>query len=84
MAELALDDFEDAALLAGDEGDANFAHLGCGIRVAMGPLDGTADECRPQGMTVMRVISRRPALLHGKAPSARRLLGTMETFRPNS
>jgi len=59
-AQLALDDTEDAALLAGDEDTARVLRVMAAVSlVDIGPLDRTAGECLgavddvPQGVTVV-------------------------------
>ena len=62
-AQLALDDTEDAALLARDEDSAGILCVAAAVSlVDIGPLDRAAGECLgavddvPQGVTVVRVI----------------------------
>lgn len=62
-AQLALDDTEDAALLAGDEDATRILRVVAAVSlVDIGPLDRTAGECLgavddvPQGVTIVRVI----------------------------
>src|ERR1700719_2179919 len=90
-AQLALDDTEDAALLAGDEDAPWILRVVAAVSlVDIGPLDRTAGECLgavddvPQGVTVVRVIGQRPGVQHEQAAGAGRLLVTMQAFTPNS
>ena len=90
-AQLALDDTEDAALLAGDEDATGILGVVAAVPlVDIGPLDRTAGECLsaiddvPQGVTVVRVTGQRPGVQQNSPPGARRLLVTMEALTPNS
>ena len=90
-AQLALDDTEDAALLAVDEDTTGIWRVVATVSlVDIGPLDRTAGECFgtvndvPQGVTVVRLLGSAPACSTNRPPGARRLLVTMEAFTPNS
>src|ERR1700676_4790048 len=81
-AQLALDDAEDAALLAGDEDTTGFLRVVAAVSlVDIGPLDRTAGECLgavndvPQGVTVVRVIGHRPGVQHEQAPGSAAVVG---------
>ena len=72
--QLALDDTEDAALLAGDEDTTRILGVVAAVSLShIGPLDRTAGECFgavndvPQGVTVVRVIGQRPGVQHVQA-----------------
>src|SRR5882757_9015749 len=73
-AQFALDDTEDAALLAGDEDAAGILRVVAAVPlVDIGPLDRTARECLgavddvPQGMPVVGVIGQRSGVQHEQA-----------------
>ena len=66
-AQLALDDTEDAALLAGDENTTGILRVVAAVSlVDIDPLDRTAGECLgavndvPQGVTVVRIYRAAP------------------------
>jgi hypothetical protein len=90
-AQLAFDDTEDAALLAGDEDAPWILRVVAAVSpVDIGPLDRTAGECLgavddvPQGVTVVGLSGSALACSTNRPPGARRLLVTMEAFTPNS
>jgi len=77
-AQLALDDTEDAALLAGDEDATGILCVVAAVSlVDIGPLDRTAGECLgavndvPQGVTVVRIIGQCPRVQHELAAGSR-------------
>src|ERR1700674_4747475 len=81
-AQLALDDTEDAALLAGDEDAAGILRVMAAVPlVDIGPLDRTAGECLgavndvPQGVAVVRVIGERPGVQHEQATGSPAVVG---------
>ena len=81
-AQLALDDTEDAALLAGDEDAAGILGVVAAVPlVDIGPLDRTAGECLgtvndvPQGVTVVRVVGQRPGVQHEQATGSPAIVG---------
>ena len=81
-AQLALDDTEDAALLAGDEDAAGILRVVAAVSlVDIGSLDRTTGECLgavndvPQGVTVVRVIGYRPGVQHEQATGSPAVVG---------
>ena len=81
-AQLALDDTEDAALLAGDEDAAGILRVVATVSlVDIGALDRAARECLgavndvPQGVTVVRVIGQRPGVQHEQAAGSAAVVG---------
>lgn len=81
-AQLALNDTEDAALLARGTDSAGILCVVAAVSlVDIGPLDRTAGECLgavndvPQGMTVVRVIGQRPGMQHELAPGSQAVVG---------
>src|SRR5580692_10462530 len=81
-AQLALDDTEDAALLAGDEDATGILHVVAAVPlIDIGPLDRTAGECFgavndvPQGVTVVRVIGERPGMQHEQTARSAAIVG---------
>src|ERR1700710_472001 len=81
-AQLALDDTEDAALLAGDEDTTGILHVVAAVSlVDIGPLDRTAGERLgavddvPQGVTVVGVIGQRPGVQHEQATGSPAVIG---------
>ena len=80
--QLALDDTEDAALLAGDEDTTGILCVVAAVSlVDIGPLDWTAGECLgaindvAQSMTVVRVIGHRPGVQHEQATGSPAVVG---------
>ena len=81
-AQFALDDTEDAALLAGDEDMTGILRVVAAVSlVDIGPLDRTAGECLgavndvPQGVTVVRVIGHCPGVQHEQATGSPAIVG---------
>src|SRR5258705_1805816 len=81
-AQLALDDTEDAALLAGDEDTTGILQAVRRVSlVDLGPPDRTAGEWLgafndvPQGVTVVRVIGHRPGVQHEQATGSSAVVG---------
>ena len=81
-AKLALDDTEDAALLAGDEDTTRILCVVAAVSlVEIGPLDQTAGECLgavndvPQGVTVVGVIGQRLGVQHEQATGSPAVVG---------
>lgn len=81
-AQLALDDSEDAALLAGDKDTTRVLRVMPAVSlVDIGPVDRTTGECLgaiydvPQGMTVTRVIGQRPGVQHEQAAGRPAVVG---------
>src|SRR6478609_7292959 len=91
-AQLALDEAEDAALLAGDEDPTGILCVVAAVSlVDIGALDRTAGERLgavddvPQGMTVVGIIGQRPARTcssQGQPGSAKAGLGAPSATRP--
>ena len=89
--ELALDDAEDAALLAGDEDAARVVRVMSAISlVDIGALDGAAGErfggCDDgaEGVAVVRLPGSALACSTNTPPGARALVVTIEALTPNS
>src|SRR3954466_13365892 len=81
-AQLALDDTEDAALLAGDEDTTGILCVVAAVAlVDIGSLDRAAGECLgavdniPQGVTVVGVIGQRPGVQHEQATGSPAVIG---------
>src|ERR1700727_3223624 len=81
-AQLALDDPEDAALLAGDEDAAGILRVVAAVYlVDIGPLDRAAGERLgavndvPQGVAVVRIIGHRPGVQHEQTPGSPAVVG---------
>src|SRR5882757_5718700 len=81
-AQFALDDTEDAALLAGDEDAAGVLCVVAAVPlVDIGPLDRTAGECLgaindvPQGVAVVGVIGQRRGVQHEQATGSPAVVG---------
>jgi len=81
-AQLALDDTEDAALLARDEyTTVIFRDVAAVPLVDIGPLDRTAGECLgavddvPLGVTVVRLIGQRSGVQHEQAAGSPAVIG---------
>ena len=81
-AQFALDDTEDAALLTGDEDTTGILRVVAAVSlVNIGPLDRTAGECLgavndvPQGVTVVRVVGKRPGVQHEQAAGSPAVVG---------
>lgn len=91
-AQLALDDTEDAALMAGDEDATGILRVAAAVPlVDIGPLDRTAGERLgaldgvPQGVCPSYGLSCIAlACSTSSPPGAGRLLVTTEAFTPNS
>ena len=82
-AELALDDTEDAALLAGDEDATGILCVVAAVSlVDIGPLDRTATSRKVWPSYGLSGIAL--ACSTDRPPGARRLLVTMEALTPNS
>src|SRR5579859_3321023 len=81
-AQLALDDTEDTALLAGDEDATGVLRVVAAVSlVDIGPLDRTAGERLgavddiPQGVTVVGIIGQRAGMQHEQAAGSPAIVG---------